>query len=59
MNAEYLRGVLNGLHDQGLDLNELEVRVFALEDAKFSSPSGIIHINVLQDGTGTFTLEIP
>lgn len=60
MNAEYLRGVLNSFHENGLDLNIIEVRVFALEEVKFSSPNGTIHINVCEDGnSGTFTLEVP
>jgi hypothetical protein len=59
MTPEYLRGVLNGLHEQGLDLDTLTLGVKSASTDTVLVQTGTIHIEVSEDGkSGRLMLEV-
>jgi hypothetical protein len=58
VNAEYLRGVLNALHEQGCPLESLILGVTG--DCTYAEFLDPIDVDIDQDGEhGSFTFNIP
>ncbi len=56
IKAEYLRGVLNGLHDAGMDLEILDLQVVSngkyIDKGDPVDVTGMVQVSVNEDGLG-------